>query len=672
MPKQSFNPISGNFDLVEDNASCIKVEHCEGCELDSVQDYINNSQSAGRIKGGLISEYDATHINVEAGTGWLRIADDDESTLKFIKWDAVTNQAMDMNSITQVYVDYNDGDPIVKFDTTGMVLDLDTQFPLGSVTRDNNHVHIINNPYWVADALTNIIQRFDGANGNVQRDVMVGGLILGETGTRNVTMSAGRVWSRLNDFEIDSVNTSISGQYFDAYYRDLSTDGWADLHEETQWDNQHFDNGSGTLATLDNNKYAVLWFYIEADGDLVCVYGRNQYVNVSSAEQEQPPSTIPPRLTSHGMLIGRLIFQKGESTATEINSAFDIQFSPAITTNHSDLSNLDYVSSGHTGFQPAGSYITAETDPLFTEWENTTEYIVSGDNVSELTNDAGYLVEHQDLSGYVQLSPATAQTGDVTITGKVESKSLKVVGEVVQLSVPTNISASFNYSGTGFFDYGYLHAIRVYAYKEVAGIGKIFSLVGQSTTYQDAITYSQEYAVNWSWDVVAGADGYRVLPYLNEDGFWTEKDYDYYKDVATNSFTDDNTGWTYSASPTITPTEYVDNEILLNEIEVVGNDIISTGTITFANVTGTTSGINTGDETASGIKTKLETLTGTARLSATAIKDIPNPDLSIVVGFVNHGSTAGTARPTTVGKIIWTGTVEPTNAANYDEWNDIS
>ena len=35
------------------------------------------------------------------------------------------------------------------------------------------------------------------------------------------------------------------------------------------------------------------------------------------------------------------------------------------TTVHSALTDLDYASAGHTGFQPAGSYLTAETDPVF-------------------------------------------------------------------------------------------------------------------------------------------------------------------------------------------------------------------------------------------------------------------------------------------------------------------
>jgi hypothetical protein len=48
-----------------------------------------------------------------------------------------------------------------------------------------------------------------------------------------------------------------------------------------------------------------------------------------------------------------------------------------------------------------------ETDPVFSAWESSTDYLVSGDNVSELENDAGYLTEHQDLSGLVPYAGAT-------------------------------------------------------------------------------------------------------------------------------------------------------------------------------------------------------------------------------------------------------------------------
>jgi hypothetical protein len=41
-------------------------------------------------------------------------------------------------------------------------------------------------------------------------------------------------------------------------------------------------------------------------------------------------------------------------------------------------------------------------------------------------------------------------------------------------------------------------------------------------------------------------------------------------------------------------------------------------------------------------------------------------------GWVNHGSTAGTARPTGFSSIEWYGSVQPTNAQVGDTWIDTS
>lgn len=41
-----------------------------------------------------------------------------------------------------------------------------------------------------------------------------------------------------------------------------------------------------------------------------------------------------------------------------------------------------------------------------------------------------------------------------------------------------------------------------------------------------------------------------------------------------------------------------------------------------------------------------------------------------IKGVINHGGTAGTARPTGFDSVEWIGTVEPTNATNDDTWID--
>lgn len=84
------------------------------------------------------------------------------------------------------------------------------------------------------------------------------------------------------------------------------------------------------------------------------------------------------------------------------------------------------------------------------------------------------------------------------------------------------------------------------------------------------------------------------------------------------------------------------------------DDINDTATNRYTNDTdiarlADTSGTNTGDQDLSGLVTS-STISTSGK------------------GFINHGSTAGTARPTGFASIEWFGSVEPTNMANGDTW----
>jgi hypothetical protein len=58
---------------------------------------------------------------------------------------------------------------------------------------------------------------------------------------------------------------------------------------QTQWPNTKYDDNSGTLATLAAGKYGVVWFYLESDGDLVMLYGRNEHASSAAAEADTEP-----------------------------------------------------------------------------------------------------------------------------------------------------------------------------------------------------------------------------------------------------------------------------------------------------------------------------------------------------------------------------------------------
>lgn len=302
----------------------------------TLQHYVNLSQSSGRITGGALSDAGGANLNVAAGTGWLRIADDDVSDLKFFDWTASNGNAIPAGTTRYVGVEYNAGSPQVVIKTTD-TWDEDTAFQLGEVSNESGTLHIINNPFWVGDAITNIIQRFTAIQ-HVARDNTFGGLLLGETGTRNVTVTAGHIWSRLNDFHFNAFDSSAAGT-FDRYYRN-GVGGFTREAAQTQWPNTQYDDGSGTLVTMTNNRYANVWLYAETDGDVVLLYGQNQYTSASGAEVESPPASVPTRLQSTGLLIGRIIFQKSAAAATTISSAFSTIFNPVAATDHNLLANL--------------------------------------------------------------------------------------------------------------------------------------------------------------------------------------------------------------------------------------------------------------------------------------------------------------------------------------------
>jgi hypothetical protein len=77
------------------------------------------------------------------------------------------------------------------------------------------------------------------------------------------------------------------------------------------------------------------------------------------------------------------------------------------TLDHALMAHLDYASSGHTGFQPAGSYISAESDPVFTHhaaYGVTPVKISRWDTAYNWGNHAGLYSllghDHQDMTRY--------------------------------------------------------------------------------------------------------------------------------------------------------------------------------------------------------------------------------------------------------------------------------
>ena len=339
----------GDLQVKGINLSSTTLDHTSGSDLigipvlngasyTSMHEAHNLFNSAGRITGGNISEGVGNTINISGGTGFIKATDNDTAELMSFDWVKVGGLTVPINTIMYYGIKYNAGTPVIFNTTSEANFDLDTSFPLGQVINQNGELYILNNPWWVGDGITNIIERF-GSFGHCVRDEEVGGLIISVTGTRNLAMTGGTIWCRLNENAILGFDSSVTGT-FDAYYRD-GAGGYAEFNGQTQYNITHWDDGTGILDTISNNQYAVLWVWVNtASGKPSVIYPQATYPSSAGAEAESIPSTFPSMWYKGGLIIGRIIIQEGDDTPVLTQTIFTSTFTAALAADHGNLAGL--------------------------------------------------------------------------------------------------------------------------------------------------------------------------------------------------------------------------------------------------------------------------------------------------------------------------------------------
>jgi len=308
---------------------------------ESVNDFFNLQASPGRHTGGEITLNDGQTFDIAAGTGIIRITDDDISQLKFFDWVASTTIDIATSSAEYIGIDYNAGSPIIVTKVNDNTWNLDTEFPLGSVTNQDGSLHDNENPWWTSDGLTNVIERFQ-AMGYVARDDYVGGLIIGVTGTRNPTLTKGTLWSRLTEFDITAKDTSGADEFW-AWWRDGSG-GWTrgSVASSTYTVTHYDDDSGGVIPIPAQGKFANFWVWTDShdDGELMLIYPQNFYTSAAGAEAENVP-VFPTSWYEHGILLGRILFEKNVDAPTQVQSVFSTTFIAAQASDHGNLTGLD-------------------------------------------------------------------------------------------------------------------------------------------------------------------------------------------------------------------------------------------------------------------------------------------------------------------------------------------
>lgn len=231
------------------------------------------------------------------------------------------------NAINYIVANYNSGTPIIEVITDVTLINETTIVPIYTIFRNGIYLHIQN---WdsLATALVNKIHQ---SIVKTQRYRRQSGLALSESGTRNLNLTTGIIWTGAVPITLDAIATATDNMFLWYHVGGVWTQSII-----AQYNNTQYDNGTD-LVTLSNGKYAVSWVFrgVESGKHLYIILGGGDYTLAEA--QEAVLGGIPNAISSHAVLVGKVIVAKSAATATSIQSAFDTQFSTATPNSHNDL-----------------------------------------------------------------------------------------------------------------------------------------------------------------------------------------------------------------------------------------------------------------------------------------------------------------------------------------------
>jgi hypothetical protein len=305
-------------------------------ESNSIKDIVKTLSCAGRVSGGNITDHLDGTITVSNCICYFRTVNGDSASLIRYTVNGLTTIPLTDQSDNYVVCNYNGGTPIMQILTSSATIygNENTLFELYEIYRDGTTLNIVDHHQKSANVgrhlQTFIYDRF--------KHTRTSGLILGETGTRNIIVSAGRIYVKLVINDISAIDTSISDTFVRYYYNGSS---WISQTGQSQWDNVNYNNIASGLVTMTNGRYSFQEFFITADGKLYSMYSDAQYITLASVESAPVLTFRPPIIsTDHMTYIGRIVFQKNDVTAQSILNPFDILLNYSSATDHGNLTGL--------------------------------------------------------------------------------------------------------------------------------------------------------------------------------------------------------------------------------------------------------------------------------------------------------------------------------------------
>ena len=399
-----FYDVNGHPQKTPSTAPFVEIETIDPATIDKVQDVVDIVQSSGRVTGGEVIDNGDGTIDVNPGTGFIRIVNDNIGPTKAFDWPAsATPLALTDDATNWVYIDYNGGSPVPAVTDDHTTVDQNTEFAIAMIYREGVTLHIYEKGQNAYNHSMRGHRYFEEVQGFQRGD----GLNVTESGppSLKIVMTAGSLFRGYNMSNMTAIDTAGTDM-FTTVYRD-GGGGWTYTAAQTTISNTNYDDGTGVLNTITPNQYGIFWVYLHFDNHIYVQYGQDDYKLVDIPSALVP---TPPRLVGDfGMLIGRIVVKRAGATFTSIAYPWDTTFVPTLATAHTDLSDMpSAVNADHDGRY----YTEAELDG----GQLDTRYYTETEIGSVLNAEGASLVGIEDVGGYLAATDMEAALVEV-ITG---------------------------------------------------------------------------------------------------------------------------------------------------------------------------------------------------------------------------------------------------------------
>ena len=333
-----------------------------------------------------------------------------------------------------IVVEYNGGSPrYYVYDNDGLVDDSSVVLFM-IVYRAGNFVHTLEFGNQGAGLANKLNDRFIMTD----RFGWESGLSLSLSASTGIVMAtSGVAWNGPNRQSLTAVDSSGS-TFFKNYH---SGGTWTYTTTGDTINNSHYDNGTDIVSAT-AGKYLTNWYFRgqEVNSHLYEVYGNTEYDNVALAQLATEP-LLPELITSHAILLGRIIIQVGASTGIT-ESAFRTVFQSTQVTSHNDLTNLQGGTAGQYYHLTSNQYnnlaLTNVNNNFSTNQTVNGDLIVTGNSTT--TTLSATSVTADTITTFIPvLSPQEIYRG---ITFSNNSTTVTTFGGITMSTTASNLAIS--------------------------------------------------------------------------------------------------------------------------------------------------------------------------------------------------------------------------------------